>query len=331
MTESDNIHEFALNLGQFLGKYKFINNLLSYFFSHSQGKTVNFKEIEFKNKIGLAAGFDYDAKLTQVMPSVGFGYMTVGTITNNAYSGNPKPLLGRLPKSKSLLVNKGFKNSGAVKLINQLEKLDFKIPVGVSIGRTNSRKLNTQRQSVEDIKKTFKLFENSKVKSSFYELNISCPNLYGNISFYPPKNLEELLVEIDTLKIKKPVFIKMPISISNQEFLNLLKVIDKHNVQGLIIGNLQTNRNHPQLVKSEVEKFGMGNFSGKPTFTRSNELIKLTKKTYKNRFFIIGCGGVFSSNDAKQKLQSGADMVQLVTGLIYEGPTLPQIINFELE
>jgi dihydroorotate dehydrogenase len=260
---------------------------------------------------------------------MGFGFETVGTITNLPYKGNPKPRLGRLPKSKSLMVNKGFKSSGADFVSEMLSDKNFDIPVGISIGRTNCINLKTQKQSVADIVEAFKTFENAKVKNAYYELNISCPNLIhaGSVSFYPPKNLEELLVAIDKLKLKKPVLIKMPIEKSDREVLAMLKVIAKHSPVGVIFGNLQKDRNHKSLDKTEVKKFKVGNFSGKPTFDRSNELISLAYKKYKDRFVIVGCGGVFNASDAWEKITRGASLIQLITGLIYEGPQLVSQIN----
>jgi dihydroorotate dehydrogenase subfamily 2 len=289
--------------------------------------------IEFQNPIGLAAGFDYEAKLTQILPSVGFGFETVGTITNLSYEGNLRPMLGRLPKSKSLMVNKGFKNPGAEKTIIKLKGLNFEIPVGISIGRSNNKTCSTQKISVEDIIETFKLFEKSKINHSYYELNISCPNLHGDISFYPIKNLEELLLEIDKLNLKKPVFVKMPLENSNTDVLDMLKTIASHSPKGVIFSNLSKNRNNKLINQKETDKFpaGIGSFSGKPTEKRSNELIRLAYKNFGKSLIIIGCGGVFSAKDAYKKIRSGASLVQLITGMVYEGPQLIAQINNELK
>jgi dihydroorotate dehydrogenase subfamily 2 len=286
--------------------------------------------ITFESPIGLAAGFDYEARLTQILPALGFGFETVGTITYSAYEGNAPPMLGRLPKSRSLMVNKGFKNLGAQATLRRLSQLTFSIPVGISIGRTNSLSLKTQTESVEDIINTFTVFETSPLKHSYYELNISCPNLYGDISFYPPKNLEQLLKHVDELKIKRPLFIKMPIEKTNKEIMSMLDVIVKYHIAGVIFGNLQKNRQDPSLNPDEVAKFDKGAFSGKPTFNRSNELISLAYQYFGEKLTIIGCGGVFSTEDAYKKIKLGASLVQLITGMIYRGPTLISQINDEL-
>jgi dihydroorotate dehydrogenase len=325
---SESVHEVLTNTGEAFGKSPIIRTSLSKLLTvneHSLEQT--FFHIPFSNPIGLSAGFDYKAQLTQLTPSLGFGFETIGTITNNPYAGNPKPQLGRLVKSRSLLVNKGFKNEGMQAVLTKLSGKQFGIPVGVSIGRTNSRVLMTQQQSIQDICQAFQKAEQSQVPFSYYELNISCPNLFGDVTFYPPKNLHELLHEITKLKLSKPLFLKMPIEKSNEEVKKMLEVSVQFPVQGVIFGNLQKNRNDPALLPEEVRKYPIGNFSGKPTQKRSDELIEYAYKHYGKRLLIIGCGGVFSAEDAYRKIRLGASLVQLITGLIFEGPQLISEIN----
>lgn len=286
--------------------------------------------VRFENPIGLSAGFDHDAHLTQILPSVGFGFGTVGTVTNHAYGGNPRPILGRLPKSRSLMVNKGYKSSGAEDVSRRLSSMDFVIPIGISIGRSNVASLKNEKDSIKDIVNAFRIFEEKKVKNAYYELNISCPNLYGEISFYPPKNLEALLRAVDVLGLTTPVFIKMPIELGDKEVTLMLEVILKHRIAGIIIGNLQKNRNDPALNPEEVAKFPVGNFSGKPTWKGSNELISLAYRHCGGKLVIIGCGGVFSAEDAYEKILRGASLVQLITGMIFQGPQLIAEINLRL-
>lgn len=329
--DAELVHKSIVNLGERIGKGG-LAWLMKPFNNSVKDKILKQKisGINFESPIGLAAGFDYEARLTQTLSKVGFGFMTVGTITNKAYEGNKKPRLGRLPKSKSLMVNKGFKNLGAEKTAENLQGLSFDTPVGISIGVTNDGSITTLKEALDDIKKAFVIFEKSNLKNKYYELNISCPNLAVDISFYKEKNLSELLNTVDKLKLAKPYFVKMPIEKGNEEFLKILKVINKSKASGVIIGNLQKNRKDKSIDRREVEKFKVGNFSGKPTFERSNELIQLTYRKYKDRFIIIGCGGVFSAEDAYIKIKNGASLVQLITGMIYEGPQLVWQINYNL-
>lgn len=326
------VHVSMVGMGELIGRFSFKRKFIAAFLK-IQNKRLeqNISGIHFVNPVGLSAGFDYEARLTQILPSIGFGFETVGTITYSSYEGNARPMLGRLPKSKSLMVNKGFKNLGAGETMRRMSKLHFEMPIGISIGRTNGKKNMTQKQSVEDVVKAFILFEKSRVQHSYYELNISCPNLYGNISFYPPQNLKQLLLAVQKLKISKPAFVKMPIEKSDKEIKEMLKIISEYPfIKGVIFGNLQKDRKDPALDPEEVKKFKVGYFSGKPTEKRSNELIKLSYGLYKKRFIIIGCGGIFSAQDAYRKIRLGASLIQLITGMIFQGPGLIGQINLEL-
>lgn len=325
------IHEKMLSFGELVGKFRVKKWFLKQIFGGKYPELKqNILEIEFDSPVGLAAGFDYEAKLTQILPCLGFGFQTVGTITNQAYEGNPKPRLGRLPKSRSLMVNKGFKNKGANFISEKLEKLMFSNAIGISIGVTNTEKIATVDRGIEDIISAFKVFEASGVKNSYYELNISCPNLKTKVDFYFPENLKRLLQAVNQLGVRKPVFIKMPINITDDEALAMLKVVGEEKMAGVIFGNLQKDRNNEVLVQEEVKRFNVGNFSGKPTEKRSNELIKLAYQNFGRQLVVVGCGGVFCPEDAYKKIKLGASLVQLITGLIYESPQLVSEINRDL-
>lgn len=328
--EPETIHNAMVRLGETFGKNTKIKDFLSSQLRiKDKALQQNLAGIKFENPIGLAAGFDYEAKLTQIFPALGFGFETLGTITNLACEGNLKPRLGRLPKSKSLMVNKGFRNLGAKATCKKLTGLSFEIPIGISIGKSNVPECNAQKKSIEDIIRAFITIEKSKVQHAYYELNISCPNLQGNVSFYPPENLKELLAEVDRLKIKKPIFVKMPLEKTNEEIIKILDIISKYSPKGIVLSNLSKNRKNKLLIPEEIIKFSAnaGSFSGKPTYRQSNELIKLAYKNYKDRFIVIGCGGVFSAKDAYEKICLGASLIQMITGIIFEGPQVASQIN----
>lgn len=327
--DAEFVHNFFTATGNTLGEYALTRGLTKFLFSHQDArlpKTVD--GIRFANPIGLSAGFDYNAELTQILPSVGFGFETVGTVTLEAYEGNPGPRLLRMPKSQALLVNKGFKSLGARAVIKKLTGKKFEIPIGISIGSTN-KQFKTIKAQIEDITATFQLFEKSKVKHSYYELNISCPNTTIGQPFADAKNLERLLKSLVRLRIIKPVYIKMPIDLDHEIIEELLAVADRSFVHGVVFGNLTKDKKNPKVHPDDrlVWQSRKGNLSGKPTWDRSNALIKLTKSRYSGRFTIIGTGGVFSGEDALQKMKLGADLVQLITGMIYQGPQLIGDIN----
>ena len=335
---ADDIHVLFLRVGNFLGKYSFARKIVnSIFFYKNQTLSQKILNLEFQNPVGLAAGFDYGADLLNILPDVGFGFETIGTVTNLKYEGNPFPMLGRLPKSKSLLVNKGFKSNGIDYVLKKISKRKKYFTLGVSIGTTN-KKYEREEDMIND-------FHSSLSKAvaedyfDYFEINISCPNLVhlpeNFVKFDTPAGLKNLLDKLSTININKPAFIKMYSEKSLQETLSLCEVAEDYNfISGFIFSNLVKDRNNKKLDIGEIEKLKnqKGNFSGKPTQELSNNLISEVYKKYKdtNRFIIIGCGGIFDGKDAYEKIKRGASLVQMITGMIYEGPSQIGIINKEL-
>jgi dihydroorotate dehydrogenase len=329
--DPEKTHVSFVGIGKTMGKIPLVPQLTSSMLRVTDpALSQTIADIRFKNPIGLAAGFDYEANLTQILRPVGFGFQSVGSITNLSYEGNPKPMLGRLPLSRSLLVNKGFKNLGAKATIEKLERNVFPGPVGISIGVTNTPKIVTITQALDDILAAYQKFEKSKLNHAYYELNISCPNVATKVSFYDIRNFKILLKEVGSLKLSRPVFVKMPIEQSKETTLALLDAIAGSFPVGVNIGNLAHSRSNPAIHPSEVNKYAVGNFSGKPTWQASNEWIRVAHKRYHIGLTIVGCGGVFTAQDAYEKIRLGASLVQLITGMIYQGPQLISQINLGL-
>ncbi len=315
------IHVNMVKVGEMMSNLPGYKTFVNYFLGgKSEVLSQKLTGINFDLPVGLAAGFDYEARLTKALSPIGFGFQSIGTITLDPWAGNDKPRLGRLPKSKSLMVNKGVKNPGSDERVKKLNKKIFEIPVGISIGDPLG--------DIENIVEAFKKFERANLDNSYYELNISCPNLLKAKEL----NLTRLFAAVDKLKVSKPIWVKMPIYKTNKEIAGILDQISKYkSYKAVIFGNLQKDRTDKSLDKSEVAKFSVGNFSGKPTFERSNELIELAYKKYGKRFVIVGCGGVFSAADAHEKIKRGASIIQMITGMIFEGPQVITEINFGLE
>ncbi|OHA17709.1 MAG: dihydroorotate dehydrogenase (quinone) [Candidatus Taylorbacteria bacterium RIFCSPHIGHO2_01_FULL_46_22b] len=326
--DSEAVHRLMVRLGVLLGDFSLTRKLMSSLFVSQYPQLIeSIADISFRSPVGLAAGFDYNAELMEVLPSLGFGFQTVGTITNLSYAGNTTPRLGRLVKSRSLLVNKGFKNDGISAVLGRLSNKRFRFPVGLSIGITNTANLKTLETGIADIVSTFRKAEQSNPPFSYYELNISCPNLNTSISFYAPEDFRELLMAVTGLRLSKPLFIKMPIDRTEIEFDQLIAVVLEFPVQGIIVGNLLHDRKDSAFVPAEINSAPRGNFSGIPTQKHSDHLIARAYKASKGRLTIIGCGGVFSAEDAYRKIRLGASLIQLITGLVFVGPQLVSEIN----
>lgn len=325
--DAESVHNLMVGTGVQMGKIPLAKKTLRSIY-HYENKVLSQKinAISFANPIGLAAGFDYDANLTQILSDVGFGFQTAGTVTAEYYEGNAKPRLGRLPKSKSLLVNKGFKSGGVDAVIERLKGLDFEIPVGISVGSTN-KMYDHPNDQITDIMETFEKLKKKLPKASYFELNISCPNLKTGEPFTTPKRLLPLLTELEKVHVKQPMYIKMPTDVKIEEAMDLLKTADKFTIAGAVFGNLTKDRKNPDLDPSEVATATAGNFSGKPVEKRANALLSEAYRRYSKRYTLIGCGGTFSAEDAYLKIKLGASLVQMITGMIYQGPQVIGQIN----
>ena len=310
--DPEKVHNLIVFLGPFLGKSFVLRKLVALFYKY-KGRDIS-KTIDgltYRTPFILSAGFDYNGKLLNILPEISFGGVEVGSITARACLGNKKPRLTRLPKSQSIIVNKGLCNDGVDEIIKRLKNYkrrnDFVI--GISIARTNDEKASAVEEGVLDYFYSFKRLNEEDV-GDYYTLNISCPNSFTGGTFTNPALLSLFLSKISPINLEWP------------EFDNLLKIIEKfENIKGVVIGNLNKDYNSLDFKIEVPKKFG-GGLSGKPCFEISNELIKKTKVTYGNRFTIIGCGGVFSSKDMISKFEAGSDLVALITGMIYNGPGL---------
>ncbi len=324
--DPEDMHNIFIKLGRIFGKTKptrWIIRLLLRYDNPKLKQTI--AGITFNNPVGLSAGFDKNADLINIIEDVGFGFTQVGTITNEAYEGNPKPRLFRLPRSKGIVVYFGLKNIGAKKILQRVKRQVSSITTSISIGKTNSQTTCTTETGIADYYACLKQVIKS-TQSDFYTINISCPNTFGGEPFTIPDTLNALLKKLFTLDIRKPVFLKMPINLPWEEFTLLVDVAISHGITGLIIGNL--NKNHrDESIQDNIPSNVQGGISGKPTWELSNALISNTYKHYNKQIVIIGVGGIFSAEDAYEKIKLGASLVQLITGMIFQGPQLVGEIN----
>lgn len=288
--------------------------------------------IHFANPVGLSAGFDKNLELVPTIKSVGFGFMTGGSVTYYPCEGNPRPWFYRLPKSKSLVVHVGLANQGSRAIEQRLasyQQATFQdFPLVVSVAKTNSPQTCNDTEAIADYVGSLKTLRKNPRISAF-EINISCPNTYGGEPFTTPERLDNLLAAIDALKLRQPVWIKMPINLPWKDTDALLKIICDHDIAAITIGNLHKKRAEAQLSDPLPDSV-KGNLSGMPTQKLSDDLIAKTYQKYGDRLVIIGVGGIFTAQDAYRKICLGASLVQLITGMIFDGPQRIGQINEEL-
>jgi len=319
--DAENIHDWMSNLLRLFGKYAITRKIASAFFCYSNPVLEqNILGINFKNPVGLSAGFDKNATLVDIMSSLGFGFTEVGSITKNPYEGNPKPRLYRLPEAKSVRVNYGLKNLGAKILHQNLENKIWSLPVGINIAKTNNIETSEVNKGIEDYFFTYKTFQDI---GDYFTINISCPNTCEEKPiFAESQNLDLLLSKIFSIPKKKPIFVKLSPDLENTELEKTLEVCQKYPVDGFVCTNL--------TKINLLGHSGKGGFSGKAIQKLSDELIKKVYKFYKGEKIIIGGGGIFNAEDAYRKIKAGASLLEIITGMIFEGPQVISDINLGL-
>jgi dihydroorotate dehydrogenase len=315
-----------ITAGKFFSKFNITRKLFSLTFNY-KNKILNqiILGLNFINPIGLSAGFDKNAELTQLLPSIGFGFMEIGSVTGEACEGNPKPRLWRLPLSKSLIVYYGLKNDGAEIISKRLKGKKHIIPVGINIAMTNCQNNINTENAIQDYKKAFELMEES---ADYITINISCPNTLSDQPFIQKENLHNLLTVLDKVETSKPIFIKLSPDMKNEDTDNILNILKEHRVNGIICSNLTKNRNNNKIMEKNISQ--KGGLSGKVVQDLSDNLLSYIYKKEGKRFVLIGTGGIFEAKDVYAKIKNGASLVQIITGMIYQGPQLISTMNQDL-
>ncbi|MFL2889903.1 MAG: quinone-dependent dihydroorotate dehydrogenase [Pelagibacteraceae bacterium] len=280
------------------------------------GKKIN-------NPIGLAAGFDKSAEVYNSLFKLGFGFVEVGTVTPKKQLGSPKPRIFRLEKDQAMINRLGFNNHGLESVLKRISSNPPSGLLGINIGPNKDTK-----NKIDDFKlclsKSFSL-------ASYITVNISSPNTEGLRNFHKSDYLNDLLKSLNELRnkenIKKPVVVKLSPDIDNSEISNIIELILKFRINGLIISNT-SDKNREDLL--DAKKNEKGGLSGKPIENLSTKLIKKFYTETKNKIPIIGVGGVNSGQGAFEKITTGASAVQLYTGMIYNGPGIVKKIKKEL-
>ena len=325
--EPEFVHNLTILSGRFAAFTKLSKLLRPLFIYKNKKLEQNILGIKFENPVGLAGGFDKNAHLINFMSDLGFGFIEVGSITAKPCNGNPKPRLHRLIKNQGIIVNYGLANNGAEniskRLKNKFKIKRPKIPLGINIAKTNDSYIKGN-QSIEDYFQTFKIMKNL---GDYITINISCPNAGDGRSFEDPKLLEPLLKRVNQIRAERIIFIKISPDLKKNNLNRIISLAKKYKINGFVVSNLTKKRTG--LIKEDNLKYN-GGISGKHMADKSNKMIRYVYKKTKGKFTIIGCGGIFSGKDAYEKIKNGASLVQLITGIIFEGPGLIKKINKEL-
>ena len=273
--------------------------------------------LTFKNPVGLAAGFDKDARFIDEFAALGFGFIEIGTITPKGQPGNPKPRLFRLAKDRALINRMGFNNRGAKAAATQLKKRRSNILIGGNIGKN---KITPNEEALHDYAVCFEtLFDHV----DYFVVNVSSPNTPGLRALQEKGPLKKLLLHLKVLNSKKnepkPILLKIAPDLTNNELDDIIDIVQTTGIDGLIATNTTINRDGLATKKETLEEIGTGGLSGRPLRQRFTEVIRYIRSHSTGYFPIIGVGGIHSAKDALEKIEAGADLVQLYTGFIYEG------------
>lgn len=281
--------------------------------------------IKFPNPVGLGAGLDKDAKVFDELGALGFGFIEIGTLTPKAQPGNDKPRLFRLVKNEALINRMGFNNEGVEAAVKRLKNKKTNVIIGGNIGKN---KATPNEEAVKDYEICFNaLFD----VVDYFVVNVSSPNTPNLRELQDKEPLTKLLNTLQNLnnaKVKrKPILLKIAPDLTNSQLDDIIDIVRITKIDGVVATNTTISREGLNYTKEELDAFGMGGLSGKPLTKRSTEVIRYLKEKSNNAFPIIGVGGIHSVEDALEKLDAGADLLQLYTGFIYEGPALIKRIN----
>lgn len=324
----DFVHRATALAGRFVQAIPPIRWLLRAWWRYDDARlSQQIHNIDFANPVGLSAGFDKNIQLTPLMESVGFGFEIAGSVTLALRKGNPRPWFYRLPKTQSLVVHAGMANHGLVNIAPRIHKNQRKLknlPLSLSVAVVAKGKKETCEDAIIDAKNTVMYILQHNL-AQMIEINISCPNV-GEVPFAEPQMLHKLLTALDGLERSVPFYIKMPQLKNMQHFDRLLKVIVRHNVQGITVANLVKDRQNIQLDDSLPDEIP-GGLSGAPTRAQSTAMIRHAYQHYGNKLTIIGVGGIFTAEQAYEKIRAGASLVAMITGVIFEGPQVIGRVN----
>ena len=333
--DAERVHEFALRRLEGWGRSERRTKLLrGRYFTESPRLSQELWGIRFPNPVGIAAGFDKNARLVNVLPHIGFGFVEIGTVTSEPQSGNPKPRMFRLSKDKALINRLGFNNDGADAIAARLAKSGEKsapmVPLGINIGK--ARRVSNNDATADYLKTFEKLFP----YGSYFVVNVSSPNTPGLRELQQRDFLEELVRALKARNAElsrasgskpRPLLVKIAPDVLPKDLEGILHVAKAERLDGIIATNTTTSRVGLRSKLAAQE----GGLSGKPLAERATRLVREIHQQTDGHIPIIGVGGVFTADDAWEKIRAGASLVQLYTGFIYGGPATARRINEGLD
>jgi dihydroorotate dehydrogenase len=324
--DPEKIHHFTFAFLKFIFKIPGVAGVLSSMYQLKDKKLERqLFGLTFKNPVGLAAGFDKNAALYNELANFGFGFVEIGTLTPKAQNGNPKKRLFRLKDDKGLINRMGFNNIGVEEAVLNLKKNQGKVIIGGNIGK------NTSSSHEEYTNDYLACFKSLHPYVDYFVLNVSCPNVGSMDKLQDKDYLLELIDAVQSENRKyqkvKPILLKIAPDLNNMQLDEIIEIVAETNIDGVIASNTSIKREDLKMSDKDLNAIGNGGLSGLPIKDKSTDVIRYLSDKSGKSFPIIGVGGIQSAEDAIEKINAGADLVQIYTGFIYEGPSLIKKIN----
>ncbi len=322
--DPEQVHYFSMNLLQGLCRIPVFRKIMSLVFTPKQSP-VSFKGLEFRNPVGLAAGFDKNARYLLSLQALGFGFVEIGTITPLPQVGNEKPRLFRLPKDKALINRMGFNNDGMEVVVERMKAWRKKhsaasgFIIGGNIGKN---KATPNEEAWMDYEKCFLALV---PYVDYFVVNVSSPNTPGLREWQEKESLRKILAHLQGLNqkqvIQRPILLKIAPDLTTGQVDDVISLALEIHLDGLVVANTTISREGlGDVSKKEMGRIGAGGLSGAPLRQRSTELLQYISQKTAGKLPIIGSGGIFTASDAIEKQQAGASLIQVWTGFIYKGP-----------
>lgn len=333
--DAEKAHHLTLRMMNFILKIPFAKIILNklYVVEHKKLER-NLFGLTFKNPVGLAAGLDKNAECIDAFEAVGFGFIEIGTVTPVAQDGNEQPRLFRLIEDQAIINRMGFNNGGMLavrenilksKISSETSKLKSQVLIGGNIGKN---KLTPNENAVDDY---LKCFDTLYDVVDYFVVNVSSPNTPNLRALQEKEPLKELLFALQNQNKckpkRKPILLKIAPDLTNEQLDDIVEIIFDTKLDGIVATNTTISRDNLLTEKNKIDAIGNGGLSGKPLTKKSTEIIKYIAEKSQHKIPIIAVGGIMSADDAIDKLNAGASLVQLYTGFIYEGPSLIKEIN----
>jgi len=320
--DAEPVHYFSMNFLKLLCEIPFVRKTIKDSYT-PKNIPVSAFGLQFKNPVGLGAGFDKNAKYLNELEALGFGFVEIGTVTPLAQEGNEKPRLFRLPQDKALINRMGFNNDGAELIAYRLKKWREKYSSLIIGGNIGKNKSTPNEQAWKDYEISFlKLYD----WVDYFVVNVSSPNTPGLRELQQKDSLKKILTHLQNLRStqqkQKPILLKISPDLLDEEVDDIIELALEINLDGLIVANTTTNRDEIKTTDYKLQIAGAGGLSGMPLNTTSTQLLKYISSKPNNKIPIIASGGIFAGEDAVEKFNAGATLVQVWTGFIYEGPSI---------